>query len=67
MGEKKVAGRKRQVLVDTLGNLLAVLVHSAGWSDAQGGAWLLCERTLHLTRLLLDQAAADLGRPGVPG
>ncbi|MDQ5851805.1 MAG: transposase [Chloroflexota bacterium] len=57
--EKKVAGRKRQVLVDTLGNLLAVLVHSAGWSDAQGGAWLLCERTLHLTRLLLiwaDQA-----------
>ncbi len=59
MGEKKVAGRKRQVLVDTLGNLLAVLVHSAGWSDAEGGAWLLFERTSHLTRLLLiwaDQA-----------
>ena len=57
---KKVAGRKRPVLVDGLGNLLAVLVHSAGWSDAEGGAWLLFERTLPLTRLRLiwaDQAS----------
>ena len=45
--------------MDTLGNLLAVLVHSAGWSDAEGGAWLLFERASHLASLLLvwaDQA-----------
>ncbi len=53
MGEKKVAGRKRQVLVDTLGNLLAVFVHSAGESDSEGGAWLLFERANHLGALLL--------------
>ena len=29
--------------MDTLGNLLLVLVHSAGWSDAEGGTWLLVE------------------------
>ena len=40
-GEKKVKGRKRHILVDTTGNLLLVQVHSAGWSDAEGGTWLL--------------------------
>jgi putative transposase len=29
--------------VDTGGNLLLVQVHSAGWSDAEGGTWLLLE------------------------
>lgn len=33
---KHVKGRKRHLLVDTLGLLLIVLVHSAAWSDAQG-------------------------------
>ena len=27
--------------MDTTGNLLLVQVHSAGWSDAEGGTWLL--------------------------
>ena len=48
-----MAGRKRQVLVDTLGNLLAVLVTSAGVSDSEGGAWRLFERASHLVSLLL--------------
>lgn len=40
-GGKKVNGRKRQSCVDTMGNLLGVLVHPADWSDQEGAAWLL--------------------------
>lgn len=42
MAEKKIFGRKRHVLVDTQGLLLAVKVHSAGIVD-RGGARLLLE------------------------
>ena len=52
-GGKKVTGRKRHILVDTMGNLLLVLVHSAGWSDAEGGTWLLLEG-LRLLRTVLN-------------
>ncbi len=41
MGEKNTRGRKRHILVDTMGNLLRVLVHTAGWSDLAGGTYLL--------------------------
>jgi putative transposase len=34
-GGKKVKGRKRHIVVDTLGLLLAVMVHSAGLADSQ--------------------------------
>jgi transposase len=37
-GGKKIYGRKRHVLVDTLGLLLAVKVHSAGIVDRKGGS-----------------------------
>lgn len=40
-GNKKVNGRKRQVLVDTLGLLLKVVVHPAGLADRQGGRLLI--------------------------
>lgn len=33
---KKVKGRKRHILVDTMGNLLSVVVHSAGIQDRDG-------------------------------
>jgi putative transposase len=36
-GRKKLAGRKRHVLVDTQGFLLAVVVHAANLQDRQGG------------------------------
>ena len=58
-GEKKIKGRKRHILVDTMGNLLLVLVHSAGWSDLEGGTWLLVEalqRFYHLLKIWADQA-----------
>ena len=41
MGGKKIKGRKRQVLVDTNGLLLRVLVHTADISDTEGGIWML--------------------------
>lgn len=40
-GGKKLAGRKRHILVDTQGFLLAVVVHSANLPDRQGGKLLL--------------------------
>src|SRR5207253_1920202 len=35
-GGKKVKGRKRHILVDTLGNVLHVVVHSAALCDRSG-------------------------------
>ena len=40
-GGKKVKGRQRHIIVDMMGNLLLVMVPSAGWSDQEGGTWLL--------------------------
>lgn len=40
---KKVKGRKRLIGIDTLGNLLAVLVHACNRSDTKIGVGL-CER-----------------------
>lgn len=37
---KKVKGRKRHLVVDTMGNLVHVVVHSAGLQDAAGAALL---------------------------
>jgi putative transposase len=36
MAEKKVVGRKRHIVVDTLGLLLVVVVHAAWLSDTEG-------------------------------
>ena len=41
MREKKVAGRKRTLLVDTTGLVLRVLVHPADIQDSEGAEWLL--------------------------
>ena len=40
MGEKKVKGRKRQLVVDTQGLVHQVLVHKANIHDSKGGAVL---------------------------
>ena len=42
-GGKKLTGRKRHILVDTLGLLLAVCVHSAKLHDRDGADLLLTE------------------------
>ena len=38
---KKVNGRKRHLLVETLGLILAVLVHAADVGEREGARWLL--------------------------
>ncbi len=40
-GNKKIKGRKRHILVDTLGLLLKVVVHPADLADRQGGRLLV--------------------------
>ena len=40
-GAKKLVGRKRHILVDTPGFLLAVVVHSATIADREGGKLVL--------------------------
>src|SRR5665213_2708687 len=42
---KKVKGRKRHILVDTLGLLLNVVVHTADIQDRDGAALVLDKRT----------------------
>jgi len=50
---KKVSGRKRHLLVDTLGLLLAVLVHPADVQDRDGAKLLLAQMAGRLPRLQL--------------
>src|SRR5216684_1205559 len=50
-GGKKVKGRKRHILVDTLGLLLAVLVNPANTSDAAGAIELMARVRGVLVRL----------------
>src|SRR5215210_9508275 len=48
---KQVKGRKRQLVVDTLGLLLAVVVHSAGVQDRDGAKLVLGKRRQGFPRL----------------
>ena len=57
MGEKKVAGRKRHIAVDTQGNLLHVEVHAANVHDTDGLRDVvpeLLQRYPTITHLWLD-------------
>lgn len=45
-----------------MGNLIRVLVHSAGWSDVAGGTWLLLEALVRFHTLL--KIWADSGYEG---
>ena len=51
-GGKKVTGRKRHILVDTLGNLLVVIVHVAGMADWSGAPLVLAALPLMWQRRL---------------
>ena len=55
---KKVKGRKRHILVDTLGNLLALVVHPADLQDRDGAKLLLAQLSPML-RLRLQRLWAD--------
>lgn len=60
---KKVKGRKRHILVDTLGNLLAVVVHAANIQD-RDGARLLLARLSFMLHLRLLKIWADSAYKG---
>lgn len=63
---KKVSGRKRHIAVDTLGLLLAVVVHGANVQD-QEGAKLVFERLREgYKRLKVVFADSAYGRSGLP-
>lgn len=62
-GHKKVLGRKRHVLVDTLGNLLEVVVLAANSTDVAGAKAVLTKLERQLT-LRLFKLWADQGYQG---
>lgn len=57
-GGKKVTGRKRHILVDSLGHLLVVVVHVAGMADA-AGAKLVFDRLPPMWQRRLQVVWAD--------
>src|SRR5882762_6948507 len=59
---KKIKGKKRHILVDTLGLLLHAIVHSADIQDRDGGILLLA--TLYGMHPLLRKLFADAGYQG---
>jgi putative transposase len=62
-GHKKVKGRKRHVLVDTLGNLLEVVVLAANSSDVEGAKAVLSKLERQMLLRLL-KLWADSGYQG---
>jgi putative transposase len=62
---KKVTGRKRHVAVDSLGMVLAVVVHGAYWQD-DDGACLMLMKLRQLGRLRVVFANSAYGRNGLP-
>ena len=63
-GGKKVLGRKRHILTDTMGLLLAVFVHPAGQNDSQTAPHVLARAQGHVP--LLQRVYADEGYAGTP-
>ena len=52
-GGKKVNGRKRHIITDVLGLIIAVVVHAANIQDREGAKLLLSKLTGRLPRLQL--------------
>ena len=65
-GGKKITGRKRHVAVDTLGLILAVVVHGAGWQDHDGACLVLMRLRDRFRRLKVIFADSAYGRNGLP-
>lgn len=62
-GGKKIKGRKRHILVDTLGHLLEVVVQTAAIQDRTGASDVLL-KALAITRLRLQKLWADSAYSG---
>lgn len=59
---KKTKGRKRHILVDTIGLVIDVLIHSAGIQDRNGGKLLMSKAKMH--GATFTKAYADGGYSG---
>jgi transposase len=59
---KKVTGRKRHILVDTLGLLLSIVVHPANVQDRDGARDLLCRARRSFP--FIERIFADAGYQG---
>ena len=63
---KKITGRKRHIAVDTLGFLLAVVVHGADWQDQDGAKWVMEQLSDKFRRLKVVFGDSAYGRAGLP-
>jgi putative transposase len=65
-GGKKVKGRKRHIAVDTLGMIVAVVVHGAYWQDYEGAHFVLTKLREGFHRLKVIFADSAYGKNGLP-
>lgn len=63
---KKIAGRKRHLVVDTMGLILAVVVHSAALQDQDGARLVLTRLGTAFHRLKVLWADSAYKRDGLP-
>ena len=63
---KKIPGRKRHLAVDTLGLILAVVVHAADWQDQHGACGVLEKLKGKFHRLKVIFGDAAYGRANLP-
>jgi putative transposase len=63
---KKITGRKRHLAVDTLGLLLAVVVHRADWQDQDGAKQVLEKLGAHFKRIKVVFGDVAYGRNNLP-
>jgi putative transposase len=65
-GGKKLSGRKRHIAVDTLGLILAVVVHAASCQDYDGARMVLVQLKESFKRLKVVFADSAYGRNALP-
>ena len=63
---KKISGRKRHIAVDTLGMILVIVVHGAGWQDQHGAEWVMDKLAEQFRRLKVIFGDSAYGRSGLP-
>jgi putative transposase len=63
---KKITGRKRHIAVDTLGLVIAVVVHGASWQDYDGACFVLKRLQQICPRLQVLFADSAYGRNQLP-
>ncbi|WP_437202983.1 IS5 family transposase [Planctomicrobium sp. SH664] len=65
-GAKQITGRKRHIAVDTLGLIVALVVHGAYWQDHDGACFLLMKLRQVCPRLKVLFADSAYGRKELP-